>query len=173
MSKKIPWHPGNFPRFSARNTAISLLSLWMLWRNLSVYKLALANYIFYLTGKRLTCQPFPEFFWISLLQERSFLKFEFFSNLGLTNASSCGIITTVAERSAQKLQMESWLSGRRRTTGNRVTVMSGSRVQIPNSPPCKSLKLRFQASFFAQTLEKSRSDFCDPSGLCFCLLFSF
>ena len=51
--------------------------------------------------------------------------------------------------------MESWLSGRRRTTGNRVTVMSGSRVQIPNSPPCKSLKLRFQASFFAQSLKKA------------------
>ena len=32
-------------------------------------------------------------------------------------------------------KMESWLSGRRRTTGNRVTVMSGSRVQIPDSPP--------------------------------------
>ena len=69
-----------------------------------------------------------------------FLKFEIFSILGLTNASSCGIITTVAERSAQKLQMESWLSGRRRTTGNRVTVMSGSRVQIPNSPPLKRLE---------------------------------
>ena len=34
--------------------------------------------------------------------------------------------------------MESWLSGRRRTTGNRVTVMSGSRVQIPDSPPVRT-----------------------------------
>ena len=32
--------------------------------------------------------------------------------------------------------MESWLSGRRRTTGNRVYVMSVPRVQIPDSPPC-------------------------------------
>ncbi len=31
--------------------------------------------------------------------------------------------------------MESWLSGRRRTIGNRVGVMSVSRVQIPDSPP--------------------------------------
>ncbi len=31
--------------------------------------------------------------------------------------------------------MESWLSGRRRTTGNRVYVNSVTRVQIPNSPP--------------------------------------
>ena len=33
--------------------------------------------------------------------------------------------------------MESWLSGRRRTTGNRVYVDSVTRVQIPNSPPPK------------------------------------
>lgn len=31
--------------------------------------------------------------------------------------------------------MESWLSGRRHTIGNRVGVMSVSRVQIPDSPP--------------------------------------
>ena len=31
--------------------------------------------------------------------------------------------------------MESWLSGLRRTTGNRVYVDSVPRVQIPNSPP--------------------------------------
>ena len=32
-------------------------------------------------------------------------------------------------------KMESWLSGLRRTTGNRVYVDSVPRVQIPNSPP--------------------------------------
>ncbi len=31
--------------------------------------------------------------------------------------------------------MESWLSGRRRTTGNRVYLIRVTRVQIPNSPP--------------------------------------
>ena len=33
------------------------------------------------------------------------------------------------------LLVESWLSGLRRTTGNRVYVNSVPRVQIPNSPP--------------------------------------
>ena len=33
------------------------------------------------------------------------------------------------------MTMESWLSGRRRTIGNRVCVNSAPRVQIPNSPP--------------------------------------
>ncbi len=32
--------------------------------------------------------------------------------------------------------MEKWLSGLRRTTGNRVNVDSVSRVQIPSFPPC-------------------------------------
>ncbi len=31
--------------------------------------------------------------------------------------------------------MESWLSGLKRTIGNRVCVNSAPRVQIPNSPP--------------------------------------
>ena len=54
----------------------------------------------------------------------------------LTKHEKSDIINLVAERySENKIQMESWLSGRRRTTGNRVTVMSGSRVQIPDSPP--------------------------------------
>ena len=54
----------------------------------------------------------------------------------MTKHGKSDIINLVAERySENKIQMESWLSGRRRTTGNRVTVMSGSRVQIPDSPP--------------------------------------
>lgn len=45
--------------------------------------------------------------------------------------------------------MESWLSGRRRTIGNRVGVMSVSRVQIPDSPPDKSTETsRFSAFSF-------------------------
>ena len=39
------------------------------------------------------------------------------------------------QKRQQLNKMESWLSGRRRTIGNRVGVMSVSRVQIPNSPP--------------------------------------
>ena len=34
--------------------------------------------------------------------------------------------------------MESWLSGLRRTTGNRVWADTPPRVQIPNSPPNKN-----------------------------------
>ena len=34
--------------------------------------------------------------------------------------------------------LESWLSGLRRTTGNRVTAYTRSRVQIPDSPPVKA-----------------------------------
>ena len=37
--------------------------------------------------------------------------------------------------------MESWLSGLRRTTGNRVYVNSVPRVQIPNSPPQRRLSI--------------------------------
>ena len=44
-------------------------------------------------------------------------------------------------------KMESWLSGRRRTIGNRVGVMSVSRVQIPNSPPEVSCNRKIAALF--------------------------
>ena len=49
-------------------------------------------------------------------------------------------------------QMESWLSGRRRTTGNRVSVNSASRVQIPNSPPGS---LSHQAPFLMSNMEQN------------------
>ena len=45
----------------------------------------------------------------------------------------CSLRLTPTNKQLNK--MESWLSGRRRTIGNRVGVMSVSRVQIPNSPP--------------------------------------
>ena len=58
---------------------------------------------------------------------------------GLTKREFCYILNKSSAMSHQKRQqlnkMESWLSGRRRTIGNRVGVMSVSRVQIPNSPP--------------------------------------
>ena len=58
---------------------------------------------------------------------------------GLTKRKFCYILNKSSAMSHQKRQqlnkMESWLSGRRRTIGNRVGVMSVSRVQIPNSPP--------------------------------------
>ena len=58
---------------------------------------------------------------------------------GLTKRGFCYILNKSSAMSHQKRQqlnkMESWLSGRRRTIGNRVGVMSVSRVQIPNSPP--------------------------------------
>ena len=61
---------------------------------------------------------------------------------GLTKRGFCYILNKSSAMSHQKRQqlnkMESWLSGRRRTTGNRVTVMSGSRVQIPDSPPVRT-----------------------------------
>ena len=69
------------------------------------------------------------------------LKKLFQKNLkkGLTKRGFCYILNKSSAMSHQKRQqlnkMESWLSGRRRTIGNRVGVMSVSRVQIPNSPP--------------------------------------
>ena len=48
----------------------------------------------------------------------------------LTRGATCSTIPLVDDTG-----MESWLSGLRRTTGNRVYVDSVSRVQIPNSPP--------------------------------------
>ncbi len=39
-----------------------------------------------------------------------------------------------AGRRPTDLCLESWLSGLRRTTGNRVTAYTRPRVQIPNSP---------------------------------------
>ena len=44
--------------------------------------------------------------------------------------------------------MESWLSGRRRTTGNRVYVNSVTRVQIPNSPPHPEVFVYKASGFF-------------------------
>ena len=52
----------------------------------------------------------------------------------LTGWIISGIIFLVLCKS-RSANMESWLSGRRRSTGNRVGVMSVSRVQIPASPP--------------------------------------
>ena len=52
----------------------------------------------------------------------------------LTGWIISGIIFFVLCES-RSANMESWLSGRRRTIGNRVGVMSVSRVQIPDSPP--------------------------------------
>ena len=72
---------------------------------------------------------------------RSFLRPERQKILkkGLTKRGFCYILNKSSAMSHQKRQqlnkMESWLSGRRRTIGNRVGVMSVSRVQIPNSPP--------------------------------------
>lgn len=72
------------------------------------------------------------------------LKKLFQKNLkkGLTKRGFCYILNKSSAMSHQKRQqlnkMESWLSGRRRTIGNRVGVMSVSRVQIPDSPPVNS-----------------------------------
>ena len=54
----------------------------------------------------------------------------------LTNGGTICIIIYVADNEATP-QMESWLSGLRRTTGNRVWAYTPPRVQIPNSPPKK------------------------------------
>ena len=51
------------------------------------------------------------------------------------------------QKRQQLNKMESWLSGRRRTIGNRVGVMSVSRVQIPNSPPKVSWNRKVSALF--------------------------
>ncbi len=54
----------------------------------------------------------------------------------LTNAPIRAIIINAADDPPQyELHMESWLSGLRRTTGNRVWAYTPPRVQIPNSPP--------------------------------------
>ena len=60
-------------------------------------------------------------------------KSEKMGKRGLTSGADCSTISLVDDTG-----MESWLSGLRRTTGNRVYVDSVSRVQIPNSPPTKS-----------------------------------
>ena len=44
------------------------------------------------------------------------------------------------------LRLESWLSGLRRTTGNRVWANTPPRVQIPNSPPVFAVTGTRQAS---------------------------
>ena len=44
--------------------------------------------------------------------------------------------------------MESWLSGLRRTTGNRVWADTPPRVQIPNSPPPKDTDIDTMSVFF-------------------------
>ena len=53
------------------------------------------------------------------------------------NAWLCGriVVYYISKLPGTGNHMESWLSGRRRTTGNRVCVMSVPRVQIPDSPP--------------------------------------
>ena len=43
--------------------------------------------------------------------------------------------------------MESWLSGLKRTIGNRVSVMSASGVQIPNSPPPPAAEQNVSVAF--------------------------
>ena len=81
------------------------------------------------------------------------LKKLFQKNLkkGLTKRGFCYILNKSSAMSHQKRQqlnkMESWLSGRRRTIGNRVGVMSVSRVQIPNSPPEVSCNRKIAALF--------------------------
>ncbi len=53
--------------------------------------------------------------------------------------------------------MESWLSGLRRTTGNRVTANTRSRVQIPNSPPWrKPRNLRIPGFLFCSSGKSCR-----------------
>jgi hypothetical protein len=59
----------------------------------------------------------------------------------LTGKGFYGILLCNAE------VMESWLSGLRRTTGNRVRVNSPPRVQIPDSPP-KPLSFKGFIHFF-------------------------
>ena len=44
--------------------------------------------------------------------------------------------------------MESWLSGLRRTTGNRVWADTPPRVQIPNSPPFRFPSDSWESGFF-------------------------
>ena len=44
--------------------------------------------------------------------------------------------------------MESWLSGLRRTTGNRVWAYTPPRVQIPNSPHEENAVVEKTAAFF-------------------------
>ncbi len=54
---------------------------------------------------------------------------------------SCNVVERYTSR------MQKWLSGRRRTIGNRVTVNSGSRVQIPSSAPRKVPETEYDAKF--------------------------
>ena len=62
--------------------------------------------------------------------ERTYKKIRKNGKKVLTSGTTCSTISLV-----DGTGMESWLSGLRRTTGNRVYVDSVSRVQIPNSPP--------------------------------------
>ena len=62
-------------------------------------------------------------------------EYEEFVKKLLTDWGILRIINLFAVSENRIWRMESWLSGRRRTIGNRVGVMSVSRVQIPNSPP--------------------------------------
>ena len=93
-------------------------------------------------AKSYTCNP-PQFDLKKLFQK--ILK------KGLTKRGFCYILNKSSAMSHQKRQqlnkMESWLSGRRRTIGNRVGVMSVSRVQIPNSPPEVSCNRKIAALF--------------------------
>ena len=71
------------------------------------------------------------------------------TKIPLTNAPIRAIIITVADDPPQcELHMESWLSGLRRTTGNRVWAYTPPRVQIPNSPHNKGAGNKLAPLFF-------------------------
>ena len=83
----------------------------------------------------------------------------------LTDRGLSGIIFLVLVRTNKYL--ESWLSGRRRTIGNRVGVMSVSRVQIPDSPP-KSTGIDLVSVLFIFFIaEKVEYNFCKKYGIFF------
>ena len=66
--------------------------------------------------------------------------------------------------------MEKWLSGRRRTIGNRVYVDSVSRVRIPSSPPIETAEFAmnsavssaFMLLFASKCLMGESDDFLFP-----------
>ena len=61
-----------------------------------------------------------------------------------------------------RVRSERWLSGLKRTTGNRVSVDSASRVQIPISPPKKDRFLSRNLSFLVTRLRRMKNE----AGLC-------
>ena len=153
--KNIRWQYGQFSLLTARFFEIHDLFLFMCQLNLSAYKLAFANYVSYLTGKHLTCQPFPKIFLNFSATGTNFSEIWNFFNFGVDEYIILRYNNYCRWEVSAKLQMESWLSGRRRTTGNRVTVMSGSRVQIPNSPPLKRLETLVSGLFSYLRIKKT------------------